>query len=120
MAVRYVRVDPIVNLFAPAVRAFGNIAIVGQTKATAPVIAQPVLFTNPDDAKDAKTGFPGDLGNAIERAFLQTPGPTVVYGVPVANEAPDWAPEGRWAEVHPGYVERFGPEAATIGPPASG
>jgi uncharacterized protein YndB with AHSA1/START domain len=38
----------------------------------------------------------------------------------LAGEAPDWAPEGRWAEVHPGYVARFGPEAATIGPPASG
>lgn len=24
---------------------------------------------------------------------------------------------GRWHEVHPRYVERFGPEAATIGPP---
>jgi uncharacterized protein YndB with AHSA1/START domain len=24
---------------------------------------------------------------------------------------------GRWNEVHPRYVERFGPEAATIGPP---
>jgi uncharacterized protein YndB with AHSA1/START domain len=24
----------------------------------------------------------------------------------------------RWGEVHPSYVERFGPEAATIGPPA--
>jgi uncharacterized protein YndB with AHSA1/START domain len=24
----------------------------------------------------------------------------------------------RWREVHPHYVERFGPEAATIGPPA--
>ena len=24
----------------------------------------------------------------------------------------------RWGEVHPGYVSRFGPEAATIGPPA--
>src|SRR4051794_3610894 len=24
-----------------------------------------------------------------------------------------------WGEVHPNYVERFGPEAATIGPPAS-
>jgi hypothetical protein len=24
---------------------------------------------------------------------------------------------GRWSEVHPRYVERFGPEAATIGPP---
>lgn len=27
-------------------------------------------------------------------------------------------PSDRWAEVHPGYVERFGPEAATVGPPA--
>lgn len=26
-------------------------------------------------------------------------------------------PEERWAEVHPRYVERFGPEASTIGPP---
>jgi uncharacterized protein YndB with AHSA1/START domain len=26
----------------------------------------------------------------------------------------------RWAEVHPAYVERFGPEAATIGPPEGG
>ena len=25
----------------------------------------------------------------------------------------------RWGAVHPGYVARFGPEAATIGPPAS-
>jgi uncharacterized protein YndB with AHSA1/START domain len=25
----------------------------------------------------------------------------------------------RWQQVHPGYVERFGPEAATIGPPPS-
>ena len=25
--------------------------------------------------------------------------------------------ENRWAEVHPRYVERFGPEAATLGPP---
>jgi uncharacterized protein YndB with AHSA1/START domain len=25
--------------------------------------------------------------------------------------------EDRWSELHPAYVERFGPEAATIGPP---
>jgi hypothetical protein len=25
--------------------------------------------------------------------------------------------ESRWGEVHPGYVERFGPEAATLGRP---
>ena len=27
-------------------------------------------------------------------------------------------PTGRWQQVHSGYVSRFGPEAATIGPPA--
>ncbi len=27
-------------------------------------------------------------------------------------------PDDRWGEVHPGYVSRFGPEAATIGPPS--
>lgn len=27
-------------------------------------------------------------------------------------------PPGRWQQVHPGYVDRFGPAAATIGPPA--
>jgi uncharacterized protein YndB with AHSA1/START domain len=25
--------------------------------------------------------------------------------------------KNRWAQIHPGYVEAFGPEAATIGPP---
>jgi hypothetical protein len=97
MAVRYVRVDPLVNLFAPAVRAFGNIAVVGRTSAPpatadaaeaaadAPVS---VAFTRPDAALDA---FPGDLGDAIALAFGQTPGPTLVYGVPVDETAPDWA-----------------------------
>ena len=33
------------------------------------------------------------------------------------RDAP-WTPAARWQSVHPGYVERFGPEAATIGPPA--
>jgi uncharacterized protein YndB with AHSA1/START domain len=31
-----------------------------------------------------------------------------------------WRPGERWAEVHGAYVERFGPEASTIGPPAGG
>jgi hypothetical protein len=34
------------------------------------------------------------------------------------EEAP-WAPAERWQDVHAAYVERFGPEASTIGPPAS-
>jgi uncharacterized protein YndB with AHSA1/START domain len=34
------------------------------------------------------------------------------------GDAPPWTPGQRWQEVHSGYVDRFGPEAATIGPPA--
>jgi uncharacterized protein YndB with AHSA1/START domain len=30
---------------------------------------------------------------------------------------PPWRPDERWAQVHAGYLERLGPEAATIGPP---
>ena len=33
------------------------------------------------------------------------------------GERPAWRPGQRWAQVHPGYVEAFGPEGATIGPP---
>jgi uncharacterized protein YndB with AHSA1/START domain len=36
----------------------------------------------------------------------------------LAGHRPGWTSADRWADVHPGYVERFGPEAATIGPPA--
>jgi uncharacterized protein YndB with AHSA1/START domain len=32
-------------------------------------------------------------------------------------EAP-WTSSERWREVHPGYVERLGPAAATLGPPS--
>lgn len=32
-------------------------------------------------------------------------------------EAPWESPQPRWAAVHPGYVEKFGPAAATVGPP---
>jgi uncharacterized protein YndB with AHSA1/START domain len=33
------------------------------------------------------------------------------------GQTPPWSPNERWAQVHPAYVQRFGPEAATIGPP---
>ena len=36
----------------------------------------------------------------------------------LAGERPPWTPQERWADVHPGYVDRLGPEAATIGPPS--
>lgn len=34
------------------------------------------------------------------------------------GERAPWKPGERWQEVHGGYVARFGPAAATIGPPA--
>jgi hypothetical protein len=94
MAVRYIQVKAVANLFAPAVRAFGNIAIVGRVTPPADnppppfTVHVPVAFTNP---AEALRRFPGDLGEAIALAFAQTPGPTLVYGVPVDATAPDWA-----------------------------
>ena len=35
------------------------------------------------------------------------------------GQAPSWSPMERWSQVHGMYVERFGPDASTIGPPAS-
>ncbi|HEV7886191.1 MAG TPA: SRPBCC family protein [Acidimicrobiales bacterium] len=34
------------------------------------------------------------------------------------GEPAPWTADERWAEVHAGYVERLGPEASAIGPPA--
>ena len=88
MTVRYIRVQSIADLFAPAVRAFGNIAVVGQ--ATGGPENDPQAFTNP---ADANRNFPGDLGTSIGMTFQQTPGPTLVYGVRTATNGggPDWA-----------------------------
>jgi uncharacterized protein YndB with AHSA1/START domain len=35
----------------------------------------------------------------------------------LAGEEPPWDPDKQWQPVHAAYVERLGPEAATIGPP---
>lgn len=94
MSVSYIRVDPIVDLFTPAVRAFGNIAIVGKVSPPNPPpsdLAQinvPVAFSDP---AEAKRRAPGELGDAIALAFAQTPGPALVYGVRVDSATPDWA-----------------------------
>jgi hypothetical protein len=85
MTVRYIRVNPIADLFSPAVRAFGNIAVVGT--ATAGPENDPRPFTNP---QDALTLFPGPLSASIQMVFAQTPGPTLVYGVRTAA-GPNWA-----------------------------
>jgi hypothetical protein len=94
MSVRYISVTPITNLFKPAVRAFGDVAIVGaaDNDATGPK-KKPVAITNPDSLshKDNPAGkgkpvedaawFKGDLARSVRKALQQSPGPTTVYAV---------------------------------------
>jgi uncharacterized protein YndB with AHSA1/START domain len=40
-----------------------------------------------------------------------------LLGCVVAGEAAPWSSADRWRQVHGRYVERFGPEASTVGPP---
>lgn len=87
--VRYIRVKTEGKLFAPAVRAFGNVAIVGAVTepASPPAGTQyiqpnvPTLFT---DANEARAKAPGALGESIALALIQEPGPSEVWGVRLA------------------------------------
>ena len=83
MAVRYIQVQSISDLFAPAVRAYGNIAIIGNAT-TIGTTPSPPLFTSPPPIPQGKTA--GDLESAIAMAFNKTPGPTVVYGIPLTTQ----------------------------------
>ena len=93
MTVRYVRVNPVADLFAPAVRAYGNVAIVGPITPPNPaptdllVVDEPVVFTDP---AEARRRAPGPLGEAIALAFAQSPGPLQVTGVRIDETTPDW------------------------------
>jgi hypothetical protein len=92
MAVRYITVTPVTNLFKPATRAFGDIAIVGESTGTGPS-KTPIPVTNPDavshsahatgngKAIDDAAWFAGDLGASVRKAFEQDPGPTTVWAV---------------------------------------
>src|SRR5690348_2565039 len=92
MPVKYIDVTAVSDLFVPATRAFGDIAIVGKGAANAAASA-PHEFTNPADAIAA---YPSggntltDLAAAIAIAFRQSPPPTTVWGVQVAGNSPDW------------------------------
>lgn len=94
MAVRYIDVTPVSNLFSPATRAFGDVAIVGDVAAAAAGPVQtPIAVTNPDSVSDPSnpagnnkpiddpTWFAGALGAAVRLALSQTPGPTTVWAV---------------------------------------
>lgn len=104
MTVRYITVTPVTNFFKPATRAFGDIAIVGDTSddATGPVnIAIPV--TNPDSvsdpndpasaknkkAVDSADWFQGPLGSAVRTAFGQSPGPSLVWAIRTDEDVAD-------------------------------
>jgi hypothetical protein len=93
MTVRYVRVNPVADLFAPAVRANGNVGIVGKVTPPNPVppdllaVGEFAAFTDP---AEARRRAPGDLGEAVALAFTQSPGPMLVIGVRVDDAAPDW------------------------------
>lgn len=94
MTVRYVRVNPVADLFAPAVRAYGNVAIVGKVTPPTPApadllaVGDSAVFTDP---AEARRRAPGELGDAIALAFTQSPGPMQVTGVRVDGTTPDWA-----------------------------
>src|SRR6185369_15916150 len=93
MTVRYIRVKATGDMFAPAVRANGTVAVVGRiTPPENPpnnllAVGVPNVFTDPGEARRRA---PGELGDSIERAFLQSPGPTVVVGVRVDTTNPDY------------------------------
>jgi hypothetical protein len=78
MAVRYIRVRPLVDTFTPVARPTGNIAIVGN--ATAGDTNTGLEVTSPTDAATI-FGAGSDLAKSIALAYQQTPGPPLVYGV---------------------------------------
>jgi hypothetical protein len=93
MTIRYIRVNPVSNLFAPPVRAFGNVAIVGTV--TPPAAPPADILTAGDlavftDPSEARRRAPGALGTAVALAFAQSPGPNQVTAVCVDATTPDW------------------------------
>ncbi len=83
-AVRYVQLRSLSTLFTPKTRAFGNIAAIGAATSvsTTTPLAPYGIFTDPDSAKAV---YQGDLVTSIAMAFQQSPGPTVVYGIPFSG-----------------------------------
>jgi uncharacterized protein YndB with AHSA1/START domain len=59
----------------------------------------------------------GDVGTAA-RAGAGWQVCLDMLGYALDGTALPWTGEQRWRQLHPAYVSQFGPEAATIGPPA--
>ncbi|MEJ3748613.1 hypothetical protein WEI85_35700 [Actinomycetes bacterium KLBMP 9797] len=85
MAVRYVRVNPVVDLFSPVIRPTGNVAILGA--ATSGTDNTPVQVVSPSAAATA-FGVPAGsaLTRALQLAFQQSPGPAQVWGVKTGTD----------------------------------
>ncbi|MEU8761578.1 hypothetical protein [Streptomyces sp. NPDC048659] len=87
--VRYVRVRVEGVPFAPATRAYGNVAVVGV--ANLPASDPPDDFLQPNvprlytDVNEARRTAAGPLGEAIATALVQQPGPSEVWGVRMAQ-----------------------------------
>ncbi|MET8507964.1 hypothetical protein ABZV60_25415 [Streptomyces sp. NPDC004787] len=83
-AVRYIRVKIEDFPFAPAIRAYGNVAILGLATppATPPTgFLQPNIPTLFTDISEARTLAAGPLGEAVATALVQEPGPSEVWAV---------------------------------------
>lgn len=80
MAVRYIRVNPIADLFSPVIRPTGNLAIIGAAASGTDNV--PVQVASPSDAVTQFGAVAdSDLTRSLQMAFQQTPGPSQVWGV---------------------------------------
>jgi len=98
VAVRYVRVNPVSELFSPVIRATGNVAVIGTAPQGADNVPVPVADpgavraafgpeTVPDPADPTKSVPNSALTAALNLMFRQTPGPSRVWGVKAAGRA---------------------------------
>jgi hypothetical protein len=85
MSVRYITVTPVTNLFKPATRSFGDIAIVGATDAdaTGPTNA-PVPITNPDNISYSSRTTLSAAINASATSLMVTSASGLPSGAPFA------------------------------------
>ena len=99
MPVRYIRVNPVADLFSPAIRAYGNIAVIGAVtppaaNPPADLVAVDSLSSSPTPPRPA-AALPATWAGRSRCAFSQSPTPTVVTGsgsirpIPTGNAACD-------------------------------
>jgi hypothetical protein len=98
VAVRYVRVNPVADLFSPVIRATGNVAVIGAAalgadnrpvQVTSPSAADDIFgpATVPDPTAPGKTKPNSALTASLRLLFEQTPGPAQVWGIKAAGQA---------------------------------